>query len=410
MNRLTLRLATILLLGVMLSLAGPSLACMAKGPEAEYALGLLPSPEEDYPRLALDVTAGPLPPAADLSSVMPPVGNQGRQASCVGWAIAYYYRSYQEGVENHRLPAQTDELFSPAYIYNQRSDKSRDVGMSMVSGLRIAVDQGVATLATMPYNAADSTSQPSAAARAEAALYRSLSYFSLFTRQGSANLQLLKQHLAQGGPVLLAVPIYSEFFRVNSYNPVIGVPAAGSTYYGGHAVTVIGYDDAAKTFKFVNSWGRGWGNYGYAYLSYEFVQRYAWEGWVLMDSDTTPPKLPERAQELGGAESGVPQSEISRPVFAWEASTDPTARYQMYWGPAANGTGNTTMTEALFSPPAVSQTSTLYLRVRALDGMGNATSWRTLFTFRYVAQSNGEQSLIAQSLAPNPPPEPGESR
>jgi len=410
MGRFTLRLVIILLLGVALSLAGPCLVCIAEGPEAEYALGLLPSPEEDYPRLTLDAAAGPLPPAVDLSGGMPSVGNQGRQASCVGWAIAYYCRSYQEGVENHRSPAQTDELFSPAYIYNQRSDKSRDVGMSMVSGLRIAVGQGVATLSAMPYNAADSTSQPSAEAHAEAALYRSLSYFNLFTRQGSANLLLLKQHLAKGGVLLLAVPIYSEFYRVNSYNPIIGAPAAGSTYYGGHAVTVIGYDDAAKTFKFVNSWGRGWGDYGYAYLTYDFVQRYAWEAWVLMDSDTTPPKLPERAQELGGAENGVAQGEISTPVFAWEASADPTARYQVYWGPAANGTGNTTVTEAIFSAPAVSQTSTLYLRVRALDGVGNATSWRTLFTFCYVAQSNGEQSLIAQSLAPNPPPAPGGSR
>ena len=406
MSRFTLRFVLILLLGAVLTLALPGFVGIAEEPEAVYALGLLPSPEGDYPQLALAENVGPLPVSVDLSSGMPSIGNQGRQASCVGWAIAYYYRSYQEGMENHRTPAQTDETFSPAFIYNQRANNNRDAGMSMVNGLRIAVSQGAATLVTMPYNATDFTSQPSAQARAEALLYRSLSYFSIFTGRGTANLQALKQHLAAGDPLLLAVPIYSEFFRVVPGYATIGVPEAGSTFYGGHAITVVGYDEAARTFKFVNSWGRGWGDHGYAYLSYDFVQQYAWEAWVLVDSDTTPPQLPERATELGGVESGVAQSEISAPVFAWEASNDPGAVYQVYFGPAAGGVSNASMREATFAPAPVAQTSTLYLRVRALDAAGNATPWRTMFTFRYVARNSEDQSLIAQSLVPNPPPAP----
>ncbi len=37
-----------------------------------------------------------LPPAVDLSSQLPPPGNQGTQQSCVGWAVAYGLKSYQE--------------------------------------------------------------------------------------------------------------------------------------------------------------------------------------------------------------------------------------------------------------------------------------------------------------------------
>ncbi|MCB1167778.1 MAG: hypothetical protein KDK33_16595, partial [Leptospiraceae bacterium] len=39
-----------------------------------------------------------LPSSTDLSPNMPPVGNQGQQASCVAWAVAYATKSYQEKV------------------------------------------------------------------------------------------------------------------------------------------------------------------------------------------------------------------------------------------------------------------------------------------------------------------------
>ena len=405
MDRRLLKLVCVILTGVLLSLVVPGVTSIAQGPDEAYSFGLLPSPAGDYPKLALAESVGPLPSAVDLSSGVPPVGNQGRQASCVGWAIAYYYRSFQEGVESHRAPSQPNELFSPAFIYNQRStaDRSRDNGMSMVNGLRIAVSQGVATLATMPYNAADFSTQPSGEARAEAQLYRAQSYFNIFNGRGSVNLQALKQHLATGDPLLLAVPVYSEFFRVTLAYPTIGLPEPGSTYYGGHAITVVGYDDETQAFKFVNSWGRGWGDHGYAYLTYDFVQQQAWEAWVLADADTTPPSLPDHASELGGTENDVAQAEISTPVFTWEASNDPTAVYQVYWGPAVNGTSGSSTVEAFFFPAPVTQTSRQYLRVRALDAAGNATPWRTLFIFRYVAAGGEDQSVTLQPLDTEPP-------
>jgi len=394
------RFFTILLLVTLISFLVPNLASMAQAPEMPYALGLVPSPAGDYPRLYLAQAVAPLPVSVDLSSGLPPVGNQGIQASCVGWAIAYYYRSYQEGVQDHRLPRQSTDLFSPAYIYNQRttSDCTRDGGMSMVQGLRIAVDQGVASLSTMPYNASDSCTQPSAAAQAEAALHRAQSFLNIFSGRGTANLQTLKQHLATGDPFLLAVPVYSEFYGATSYNPVIGVPAQGSLFFGGHAVLVVGYDEVARTFKFVNSWGAGWAQSGYAYLTYDFVQQSAWEAWILTDTDTTPPTLPERAYELGGTESNVLQSQVNSPVFAWEASTDYGTTYSIYWGPDAQGTATLTQRQARFIPSPVSGTSTLYLRVKAQDPAGNSTSWRTLFVFRYEHKAGDDNDLALQPL------------
>lgn len=326
------RRLVVILLSIALLLAVPGIASLAQSPEAAianvapYALGLIPSPPGDYPRLQLKSQETSLPRAVDLSTGLPPVGNQGGQSSCVGFALSYY-RSYQEGVENGRVPREPDEIFSPAFIYNQRltSDCSRDVGMSFVDGLRIAVERGMATMATMPYDPYDSCAQPSEEAIAEAVRYRSVAYLNLFAGQGTANLDLLKQHLASGDPFLLSVPIYSEFYRVTASNAVIGVPEDGSRYDGGHAILIVGYDDAAETFGFVNSWGPEWGESGFAYLTYDFVSEQAREGWILEDSDTTPPELPTPTRTPAPTRTATKTLFVSLPLVLRNTTLRPMA-------------------------------------------------------------------------------------
>jgi C1A family cysteine protease len=40
---------------------------------------------------------------------------------------------------------------------------------------------------------------------------------------------------------------------------------------GGHAVTMVGYNDTTKMFMCANSWGPSWGAGGYFYLPYDYV-------------------------------------------------------------------------------------------------------------------------------------------
>ncbi|NLG51788.1 MAG: C1 family peptidase [Chloroflexi bacterium] len=400
-----------ILLLALLVLAGliwPSGQSVAQGPRLQYGLGLLPSPAGDYPSARLAAVPTALPRVVDLSVDMPPVGNQGAQASCVGWAIAYYYRSFQEARESRLAPTTADRIFSPAFIYNQRRTAkcARDAGMSMVDGLRVAINLGVATYRTMPYYVGDTCTRPSHAALIEASSYRSQTYVNMFLGQGTANLTALKQHLASGDPFLLAVPIYSNFLLASSANPIIDVPQPGAEFYGGHAITVVGYDEGLQAFKFVNSWGQGWGDQGYGYLTYDFVQHKSWEAWALVNGDTTPPSLPQVARELGGVVSGVRQSEITRPVFVWEPSDDPAAVYRIYWGPDPEGTSERSSRQPLFVPEPVEDNAMLYLRVAAIDPVGNASEWRTLFVFCFEKQGDGGSPLVLQPMTGPAPRDP----
>ena len=48
---------------------------------------------------------------------------QGSQSSCVGWAVAYSLKTYQERLDQKWALNTYDHIFSPAYIYNQINDE-----------------------------------------------------------------------------------------------------------------------------------------------------------------------------------------------------------------------------------------------------------------------------------------------
>jgi len=72
------------------------------------------------------------------------------------------------------------------------------------------------------------------------------------------------------------------------------MPAEGEKWVGGHAICVVGYDDAKKWFKFKNSWGKTWGDGGYGYMSYDYMAEYLMDVWCAHDKlggdKPTPPK------------------------------------------------------------------------------------------------------------------------
>ena len=105
-----------------------------------------------------------LPQSVDLSTKMPPPGNQGSQNSCVGWSIAYGMKSYQEKTaRNWELTngneLNKDHIFSPAFIYNQ-INRGEDNGALFEDAFNLLQTKGVASLSTDPYNDADFKTKP----------------------------------------------------------------------------------------------------------------------------------------------------------------------------------------------------------------------------------------------------------
>ncbi|WP_411765998.1 C1 family peptidase [Winogradskyella sp. A3E31] len=206
-----------------------------------------------------------LPEEFDLSSLLPPVGNQGRQGSCVSWAITYYLKSFQERIESG-LPYSADRLMSPAYTYNQLSQGICEE-TALQSTLEILKQKGAVSIESFPYLDYSCNIQPTESQNIEAESNKITDYEYL---SGENMVLEMKTLISNQTPIIISAFLDSEFGIVDEY----GLTAYRehtvdySVQGGCHAMLVIGYSDEFNAFKVVNSWGEDWGDDGYIWIDY----------------------------------------------------------------------------------------------------------------------------------------------
>lgn len=224
-----------------------------------------------------------LPASKDLSDNFPPVGRQGAQASCVGWALGYAARSYyaRRGSGSGGI---SPEPFSPSFIYNQTKEGSCDSGSSISSGLKLLETVGDIGLSEFPYDPKDCSREPTSAELAKAKNHRIKSWARVETSQVDA----LKAEIYQGNPVVIGLWVTSNFYQMKS-----GTYAdLSDSSSGGHALVIVGYDDERRAFKVVNSWGENWGERGFGWISYEAMMKRIQNAFVMVPAEEQKPKLP----------------------------------------------------------------------------------------------------------------------
>jgi C1A family cysteine protease len=86
------------------------------------------------------------------------------------------------------------------------------------------------------------------------------------------NLNQMRGCLAAGFPFVFGFTVYESFESQEVADTgVMPMPASGEKVLGGHAVLVVGYDDASERFRVRNSWGTGWGQAGYFTMPYAYL-------------------------------------------------------------------------------------------------------------------------------------------
>ena len=246
---------------------------------AQYATGLEFTNPATYLNVPLGSTPlmGLLPRSADLSRLLPPPGDQGAQSSCVGWAVAYAMKTYHEAVERRWPVDQPSSQFSPAFVYNQiRKSQDCSGGTMFVDALNLLRRAGAAPLSDFPYLGQDCRVLPDAGVKRKALRFAIADWRRVRTDDQAE----VKAYVAAGIPVLIGMMVDQPFMQLAG--PAVYARFSGNSL-GGHAMLVVGYDDARAAFRVINSWGQTWGDGGFAWISYGAFRQAVREGYVTRD-------------------------------------------------------------------------------------------------------------------------------
>jgi C1A family cysteine protease len=118
-----------------------------------------------------------------------------------------------------------------------------------------------------PYDVKAYTTAPPAAAFADAASHKVVSY-----QRVPRDLDQMKGCLAAGYPFVFGFSVYESFEGTAvAKSGHVPMPDATESLLGGHAVVAVGYDDASSWFTVRNSWGPVWGLAGYFTMPYDYL-------------------------------------------------------------------------------------------------------------------------------------------
>lgn len=208
-----------------------------------------------------------LPSKADFRSRYPRVWNQKTLGSCTAHAVggACLFLDIYDKDMAIVVPSR---LFIYYATRSLEGTISRDSGATIRNSIKAVAKFGYPVEDLWPYNIRDFKVRPSDDVIATAVPQKISSY-----ERVDRDLTSFKEVLSQGYPIVLGFSVYSsadgdEVTRTGK----IPVPQKGDKYRGGHAVLACGYDDELGALIIRNSWGESWGENGYGYLPYEFIE------------------------------------------------------------------------------------------------------------------------------------------
>ncbi len=228
--------------------------------------------EVNFRSIEAEYYVGELASSADLSGDCAPVGDQLTWGSCTAFALA-------QGCYNHELGllyggfgwdlGLPEFQTSPKYLYVESGKDaghmpSPDFGRVMGTVAADLQTRGVATELNAPYDM-DYNYDWTEDALADAAVLKTEAAIGIpLTDNGS--IDTIRMILGRWRKtVYFKTYIDYEFYYYDEDEvwAYTGPPLAG------HALLIVGYDDARKAFKVRNSWGHNWGDDGYCWVSYE---------------------------------------------------------------------------------------------------------------------------------------------
>ncbi len=302
---------------------------------------------------------GTRPASADLRAICSPVEDQGQLGSCT----ANMFAALVEANENRRLamalkattatvgvtgiatdangvitftttvtppaapapaptpaptpaPAPSGKLVRASRLFEYYASRriegttSTDAGATIRDAIKAGVTYGVVDETVYPYDVNKFALNPPKANWDAALLHKVTSYHAIT----DGDIETMKVMLSGAVPFLVGFgfTVYDSFMtQQTATTGLVCRPAKGEGIQGGHAVTLVGYDDnkvmpdgSKGAFLVRNSWGTSWGVYGgHFWFAYNYMSdpALASDVWVVSSSPLVLEVRLLRGQPVGRA-------------------------------------------------------------------------------------------------------------
>jgi C1A family cysteine protease len=249
--------------------------------------------------------AGMLPIAVDLrlsEHLDDPIFDQGQIGSCTANAIASALQFVERATG---LTADVTPSRLALYYWERVLEGSvdEDVGAELRDGLKVVAGlPGYVDESLWPYHVGRFAEAPPPPVVAAAARNRATRYMRVVVSAAS-----MKQALAAGFPVIVGFDVFEPMVSDQvARTGILPRPFSGQQPIGGHAVLLVGYDDAARVWICRNSWGSDWGRDGYFTVPYGYLDSpaYAADFWVIEQEvegvEPAPAPAADPLRELAG--------------------------------------------------------------------------------------------------------------
>lgn len=219
-----------------------------------------------------------LPKKVDYTPKLSPVRDQGDEGTCVSFATACGMKEYQELLDYEKLI----EL-SPRFVYSECKKidgMPKEEGTTIRAAMRVLEDRGVCQENFWPYS-------PHQKTKAREGAVSNAKKFRIMTYARILNLNEMRLSLATKGPCVIGVEVFEGMMRTTT--GLVPMPKKNEDTLGGHAICIVGYDDSKKVVKFKNSWSCQWGQKGYGFLPYAYIESYMMDAWSSVDIEDPNP-------------------------------------------------------------------------------------------------------------------------
>jgi len=143
-----------------------------------------------------------------------------------------------------------------------------DSGATIRDTIKAGVVYGVVDEVKWPYNIAQFKTNPPSSVWTAAASKKVTSYHAV----SNGDIETMKSVLYSGYLVGFGFRVFEYMLSLDmAQKGILTRPGRNEVEVGGHAVTLVGYDNSKQAFLVRNSWGANWGIGGYYWMAYDYV-------------------------------------------------------------------------------------------------------------------------------------------